>query len=180
MFYSTHSTLKWAYEIINKPIVKMSGINHMRQSPTRGAPNHLLINLSTYDRHGQAAQIISMVDRLSDQAMREYITARFGRELGKDNLQVLVYRGCEASGLGLSAQEPVYRIMKSYFVGRLPYRAVRKMLGCRDQYAIMVKSCLYDVLDVIHDRAMADMSEIFEGHGLIESRSGMPCKLITS
>jgi hypothetical protein len=150
----------------------MSGINHMREVPTRGIPNEILVTLTSQDRHKQAAQIIGMVARIAGQAEREYIRARFGRECGQADIQVLVYRGCEALGTGLGGQLSVYRVMHGYFTGRdMPYRAIRKMMGCRDQYALMVKSCLYDVLDVIHDRAMADMTEIFEQHGLIRSTS---------
>ena len=58
-------------------------------------------------------------------------------------------------------------IMRGYFDGSMPHRAVRRELGCRDQYAVMVRSCLYEVLDLIHDRAMADMTEVLERHGLI-------------
>jgi hypothetical protein len=172
MFRNAHSALGWAYETVTRPVVKMSGINHMREVPTRGIPNEVLVTLSASDRHKQAAQIIGMVERIAGQAEREYIRARFGRELDQDDIQVLVYRGCEALGLGLGGQVPVYRVMHSYFVGsNMPYRVIRRMLSCRDQHALMVKSCLYEVLDVIHDRAMADMTEIFEQHGLIQSTS---------
>lgn len=169
MFHDAGHALDWAYNTAAKPIVKMSGINNMIKNPTRGAENPLLINLTVQDKHGQSALIIGLVEKL-DQTGREYIAARFGRRLEKVDMTVLVYRGCEAVGLGLGGQEPVYRIMRSYFGGRgMPYRTIQRMLGCRNQYALMVKSCLYDVLDTIHDRSMADMTEIFERHGLISA-----------
>jgi hypothetical protein len=170
MFNNVGHALEWAYNTSAKPIVKMSGINHMRQTPTKGTPNELLINFSVHDRHAQAALIIGLIDGLRDQAEQQYIKARFGRMIGESDIFALVYRGCDAAGFGLGGQPLVYRVMHGYFTGRgVPYRAVRKVLGCRNEYALMVKSCLYEVLDCYHDRAMADMAEIFERQGLIRS-----------
>jgi|GEM_PF-2108338 len=173
MFNNAGHALEWAYNTSAKPIVKMSGINHMRQSPTKGAPNDLLINFSVHDRHAQAALIIGLIDGLHDQAEREFIKARFGRVISDEAISALVCQGCGAVGFGLAgskSKEIVYRVMHGYFTGReLPYRAVRQLLNCRHDYALMVKRCLYDLLDHYHDRAMADMAEIFERQGLIRS-----------
>lgn len=167
MFNSAHHALSWAYETTTRPIVKTSGANHMFQIPARGIPNDLLVNLTIYDRHGQAALIIGMVDSLTHQDEREILRARFSRKVEKDDLQVLVYRGCDVSGLGLGAQEAVYRIVRSWFGGNIPYRTVQQMLRGSNQQALLVKSCVYEALDHIHDRAMADITEVFERHGLI-------------
>ena len=133
----------------------------------RGAENPSVNELTPYDRHAQAALIIGMVERLGDPAAREYIKARFGREVNRDDLRIVVYRGCAALGFGLDKTEAVYRITRGYFAGDMPYRLIRRELGCRDQYALMVRRCLYETLDIIHQRAMADMTEVLEKHGLI-------------
>lgn len=171
MFDDAAHVLAWAYNVEARPIVKMSAINHMRQLPPKGAQNMLLLNLTAEDRHGQAAMVIGMVERLPDPAEREYIAAQFGRRLMPKDLRILVYRGCEAIGVALEKQESVYRIMRSYFDGAMGRREVRSLLGCRTQQAIMVKSCLFDTLDVIHHHAMADITEVLRDHGLIESLS---------
>lgn len=173
MFTDAHCILAWAYETTTRPIVKMSGANNMRQEPTKGIPNSLLSGLGPQELHGQAGQVIGMVERLHSLEAREYIGAKFGRKLTPNDLRILIYRGCDTSGLRLSGQEAVYRVVHSYFGGDLPYRTLRKMLGCSNQNALLVKSCLYGALDHIHDRAMADITEVFEQHGLIESRSSM-------
>ena len=167
MFNDAHQALEWAYNISGRCIVKMSAINHMRQG-SHGICNDTLIDLSTQEKHGQAAQIIGMVERLGDKAAVQYINAEFGRKFARDDIGLLVYRGCDALGLGLTKQEAVYRVMQGYFCGGMSHRATQRMLGCRDQYAVMVKRCLYDVLDVIHTSSMAQMHVVLEGHGLIE------------
>lgn len=174
MFNNAGHALSWAYNTESRPIVKMSGINHMRQVPTPTTQNLLLLGFTLHDLHAQAAQIIGMVEKLPGSEQIQCVKARFGRELSRDDLRVLVYAGCDVSGLGLANQEPVYRIVHSYFAGGIPYRDIRRMLGCRDQYAIMIKRCLYDALDIIHHRAMADMTDILERKGLIENRGSIP------
>lgn len=169
MFRNADHALSWAYETIEKPIVKLSSINGMRREQTRGMPNGLLIGLTAEDLHRQAANIISMVGQLNDTAAQEYIAARFGNRHQKENLTILAYRGCAALGVGLSNQDAVYKVIKSYFTGKQSYRDLRKDLKCRDQYALMARKCIYDTLDIIHHRAMADISGIFEEQGLIVS-----------
>jgi hypothetical protein len=171
VFNNAAHALRWAYNVAAGEIVKMSGINRMREESAKGAPNALLVGLDSFDLHGQAGQIIGLVERLSDQTEREYIAAKFGRRLDKDDLTLIVFRGRSVIGFGPEKTEAVYRIMRGYFDGSMPHRAVRRELGCRDQYAVVVRSALYETLDLIHDRALADMTEIFQRHELIQSYS---------
>jgi hypothetical protein len=167
MFSDAHQALEWAYNISGRCIVKMSAINHMRQGSY--APfDDVLNDLSSQEKHAQAAQIIGMVERLGDPAAIQYIGAEFGREFDRDNIGLLVYRGCEALGVGLDKREAVYRVMQGYFVGGVSHKATQRMLGCSNQYVVMIKRCLYDLLDVVHDSSMAQMYVVLEGHGLIE------------
>lgn len=170
MFRHADTALRWAYNVSSTPIVKMSAINNMRGAG-KTTMNRLLTGLTAEEVHKQASNIVGMVKRLQYPEQREYIGAQFGRRLGADDMTVLVYRGCEALGVSLEIKEAVYKTMLGYFSIRpMGYREVRRLLGCRDQYAIMAKSCLYEVLDTIHDRALADMTEILMKDGLIESR----------
>lgn len=167
MFNNAYHVLEWAYAFSERPIVKTSSINRMIPPKMTGMPNDLLQGLGVQERHGQAAAVLGMVDRLDDPAARAYIAAKFGHRLEKEEMRLLTYRICGALGLPLGGADAVYLILKGYFGGRIGYRAVRKILGCRDQYAIMVKSCVFDALDTIHDRAMADLHTMFAEHGLI-------------
>lgn len=177
MFTNTGGVLKWAYTTEAEPICRISSVHRMRQAPSRGAPNLLLLGLSVQERHIQAAEILGMVARLSDPAAAAYIGAKFGHRIDEKQLRALVYCCCDALGLPLTANHSVYLLLKAYFRGKVPYRAVRKVLGCRDQYALLMRSAMYETLDLIHDRAMADLQEDFEEHGLIaggvEKRRGV-------
>lgn len=165
---SADGALRWAYETISRPIVKISSINNMR-----GAESPAVNELQAYERHAQAALIIAMVERLDDKAKREYIEAMFGRRLKQEDLTVVVFLGRMACGFGPEKTKAVYSITRGYFDGSMGYREIRRVLGCRDQYALMVRRCLYDTLDAIHNRAMADMTETLERHGLIRTVSAI-------
>lgn len=167
MFQNAAHALEWAYNTSAKPIVKMSGINHMRASHMCGIPNDLLIGLTPQHRHQQAAEIIGMIARLSDQAGQEYITAWYGRQLERKDLAITVYRGSAATGLGLLSGGAIYQIVRSYFGRRMTHRQLKKLLGSGVQYAVMTERCLYDMLDIIQHHAMAEMEDILGRHGLI-------------
>lgn len=173
MFLSCEDALDWAYLTSAHPIVKTAMINKMRQGSGSGRKNDLLVNLTVQDLHGQAALIIGLIDKLGDPAGREYIKARFGRRIMREDLRFLVYRSCDCLGVGLEKQEPVYGLLRAYFLNCLSTRTIRKNIGCRHYYAALLKSTLYEMLDLIHDRAMADIAEIFERQGLIRGRADL-------
>ena len=168
MFQNAAHALDWAYNAEARPILKTAMINKMRGS-TVGRENPLLQGLTAQDLHGQAAQIIGMVEKLPDPAGREYLAARFGRRIERNDLTVLVYRGCDALGVGLEKREGVYRVMRGYFGGDTSLKVIRRTLGCRYTHAVMTRHCLYDVLKIINDQSLAEMERILELHGLIEA-----------
>lgn len=170
MFSHAGHALSWAYNVSSTPIIKMSAINHMRGS-SRTTRNLLLLGLTVEEIHKQASNIVGMVARLPEPEQQEYINGKFGRRLKPDDLRLLVLLGCDVTGLGLAKIEPIYQITHGYFVGGMGYREVRRILACRDQQAALVKSCLYDTLDMMHRRSLAGMSEIFKEHGLIGESS---------
>lgn len=170
MFSHAGHALGWAYNVSSTPIIKMSAINHMR-GPGKTTMNLLLLGLTVEEIHKQASNIVGMVERLPEPEQREYIGGKFGNRLKPADLRLLVLLGCDVTGLGLSKIEPVYQIMHGYFVGGMGYREVRRILGCRDQQAALVKSCLYDTLDMLHRRALANMTELLKTKGLIVDRS---------
>lgn len=171
MFNNARHALNWAYTVAETQIVELSSVYRMREEPFSGAGNALLAQVSVQDKHMQAAQILGLVERLPDPAAREYIGALCGHRTGPDQVRILTFRCCDDLGLEMAAAPAVYLMLKSYFgaSGKLPYRAVRQILGCRDRYALMVKGCLYDTLDAIHQHAMRELQEGLERDGLIRA-----------
>lgn len=169
MFTSAAQALDWAYNTEARSIINPSAVNGMRKIRFSGLPNDILINLTPLEAHGQAAQIIGMVENLSDPAGREYLAAKFGYRVSPSDLSIVVLRGCAVLGTGVVNRQGVYRVMRAYFGGNMSVRTLRRELGCRHLAATIAKSKLYDVLDLIHDSSMAEITRDLERHGLIES-----------
>lgn len=172
MFLSAENALDWAYGVETRPIVKLSMVNSMRSSPRNYQyPNGIIANLTVQDRHGQAALIIGLIDRVHDPVGREYIKARFGRKTDPDDMLCLV-EYC-ADGLRVpEKQEAVYRVLKDYFTGRMSIRTVRREIGCRHHSAAVVRHRLFTALDMLELRAMDELRRIMEERGLVQpSRS---------
>lgn len=174
LFLSAEGALHWAYAVSSMPIVHLSAINSMRMTARFGvrSSNTLIMDLTAQDRHGQAALIIGLIDRVRDPVGREYIKARFGRKTDPSDLLCLV-EYC-ADGLRVpEKQEAVYRVLKDYFTGRMSIRTVRREIGCRHHRAAVTRHRLFTALDMLELRAMDELRRIMEERGLVQpSRSG--------
>ena len=169
MFHSAHSALAWAYETINRPIVKMSSVNHMREQNTRRMPNEAIMDLSVHEQHAQAAAIIGMAERLNDAAGREYVAARFGDMTRPEDVTIMMHRIFSALGTGAHDKRGVYEFLRCYFGGERGYKEIARQMKCRNTTALEIRNKVYDTLDWIGTRAMAEMSDTLAKHRLIES-----------
>ncbi|MBN9126493.1 MAG: hypothetical protein J0I90_02745 [Nitrosospira sp.] len=167
MFHSAHSALAWAYETVNRPIVKLSGANRMREEHGRRMPPEAIQGLSVHEQHAQAAAIIGIAERLPDPACREYIAARFGGMTGAEHVTILMNRIFCSLGTGIHGRRGAYKLLLCYFGVNIGYRAIRYDLKCRDAKVIEIRRTVYDVLDAVGDRAMVEIQGELEGHGLI-------------
>lgn len=171
LFLTAEGALHWAYAVSARPIVKISMVNHMRMNGYHTSSNELISDLNPLDRHGQAALIIGLIDKVHDPVGREYIKARFGMKINPQDLLRLVDY-C-ASGLRMEGKkEGVYRVLKDYFAGRLSVRTVRREVGCRHHSAAVTRNRLFDALEHLDLRAMDELRRIMEERGLVQpSRS---------
>lgn len=160
IFGSADHALRWAYETSSRPIVKLSSINGMRGSQSS------ISDLTPHDRHAQAALILGMVERLDDPAGRECIAAKYYC-LRPEEVPYLMLRAAAALGTGVHNKRAVYQFVRGYFGERVGYRTVRKMLGCRDTEALEIRARIFDALDYVHDRAMAEIENRMEIGGLL-------------
>lgn len=169
MFHSAHSALTWAYNVSACPVVKMSGINRMRKEPARGMPNETIVGLSVHEQHAQAAAIIGMAERLGDPAGREYIAARFGGVTKPEHVTMMMNRIFGELGTGVHGRRGAYKLLLCYFGADISHKSIRYDLACGNDMVVAVRRQVYDVLDGIENRAMAEMSDALERHGLIEA-----------
>lgn len=167
MFHSAYHALSWAYETINRPIVKLSGANRMREEMGRRMPPEAIQGLSIHEQHAQAAAIIGIAERLPDPACREYIAARFGGQTGGEHVTMLMHRIFCCLGTGVHGRRGAYKLLLCYFGAHIGVAAIRYDLKCRKEKVIEIRRTVFDVLDAVDNKAMAEMGFELESHGLI-------------
>jgi hypothetical protein len=133
------------------------------------SPPEAIEGLSEYERHAQAAAIIGLVERLYDPASREYLAARFGDQTAPGQVETLMVRIFTSIGTGVHGRRGAYRLLLCYFGENIGYRTIRRDLRCRDEVVIGIKKGIYDVLDTIGNRAVAEISDMLSRKGLIDS-----------
>ena len=163
-FRGPEHALRWAYETSSRPIVKLSSVNSMR-----GGGGAVYDELTQQDKHAQAALIISMGERIEDQACREYIAARFGGMTKPEEVTAIMNMIFQSLGTGIHGRRDAYKLLLCYFGANIGYRVIRYDLKCRDATVIEIRRNVYDALDVIGNRAMAEIAGELEVQGVIEN-----------
>lgn len=165
MFRSPQSALAWAYTEVTHPIYAVSGINRMREQDARLVPNSTTEGLTPFERKLQAYDIIGIAARLPYRPGREYIAARY-EGVKPDRLRGIEGRLRVRLGRRLD-RDVLVHIVASYIEGGANYRILRRLLGCRDREALETRNALYEELDRIHARTMAELEAHLMQAGLL-------------
>ncbi len=165
MFDSARQALKFAFGVINTPILKSSGINSMRGSSGNS-------DMTPHDRHAQAAMIMSIVGRAVNVNGMAYLKARFANELrgGSEAREVkeVLYRVVAAAlPTGLHQRRGIDKMIEVYFGADYTMVSVRTDLRCNNRKYYEYKSCIYDVLDKVGKTADADVHRALDAAGLL-------------
>lgn len=163
-FSSPERALRWAYETASRPIVKISSVNDMREGNQAGgaAGNG---ELTTHDRHAQAALILSLCERVLPALHMAYVRTQFGREAG--GFDLLVCHLAANFGTGLHGRRSIEQIIRAYCGEKIGLREIRKSMSCGMLKAVSYRNQAYDVLDVLHAQAMDRLRMEMENRGLL-------------
>ena len=167
-FSSPEHALRWAYETSNRPIVKISSVNDMREASRAGgmAGNG---ELTAHDRHAQAALILSLCERVLPSVHMAYIRVQFGREAS--GFELLTHHLAANFGTGLHSRRSIEQIIRAYCGEKIGLREIRKSMSCGMLKAVSYRNQAYDTLDVIHAQAMDRLGMEMEGRGLLRNAS---------
>ena len=163
MFVSADKALKWAFMMSTIDIVKMSGMNRMCGKQTMGTRNELLIGLDQQEARQQAANIISVVYRLSDPVCVEYLLARHGRRFEEQDIGRLIERVMFMLGGGTFNRRAVRKLVLCYFGCKINRAEIRAEAGvCDNNLITEYRRKIYDALDAIGDRAIAEVENMLK------------------
>ena len=146
-FNDAESALRFAFEMTNRPIVKISSINAMRGAETRSNAE-----LTPYDRHAQAAMILSLCERVLPDLHMAYIRVQFGREAS--GFELLARHIAANFGTGLHPRRGIEQIIRSYCGERGGLREIKRKLGCGTLKAASLRERGFDALDRLHAQTM--------------------------
>jgi hypothetical protein len=164
-FSSPQRALRWAYETTNRPIVKISSVNDMREASRAGgaAGNG---ELTPHDRHAQAALILSLCERALPALHMAYVRVQFGREAS--GFELLSHHLAANFGTGLHGRRSIEQIIRAYCGERIGLREIRKSMSCGMLKAVSYRNQAYDALDAIHAQALDRLQVEMERRGLME------------
>jgi hypothetical protein len=165
-FKGPEHALKWAYETISRPIVKISSVNDMREA-SMAAGSSGNGELTVHDRHAQAALILALCERVLPTLHMAYVRIQFGREASGSD--ILAHHLAANFGTGVHSRRSIDLIIRAYCGERTGLREIRKSLRCGMLKAVSLRNRAYDALDVLHAQAMDRLRMEMEARGLVDS-----------
>ncbi len=166
MFRCAEDALRWAFETLACPIVKISSVNAMR-----GGGGHGL--MSSQERHAQAAMILGMVERLLSQVEIAYVKAQFGVDRSGVG-EILVPWMALGLSTGIHSRRAIEDMILGYCGFERGIRALRKELGVSTAGALEVRRTAYRHLDLLHVRALSQLQSEMEARGLVDNEDYQP------
>lgn len=183
-FKSVDRAINWAFRVCGVPILKGSSVFSLipRSDPSPST-------LSAHDKHAQAALILSLVDRLTDQNQKAWIVAhhckvfgtkdwgsviklsdeqRAARDTAKAVEDQLVVAVIASMPTGIHSRRGFSKLVRNYFGAGIGTHAIRADLRCSHDAVPEWKDKVYTSLDRIANNIDAALEREMISHGLIE------------
>ena len=183
MFRSVDHALKWAFRVSGIPVVKGSSVFGMMAGGGK-------VELSALDKHGQAALIWSLVERVIDYpAGRAYVLAQYCHALdcrdwadrkdlsdeqrervnaGRSVADELTVAVIAALPTGVHGRRGYSGLVRCYFGQAIGVHSLRRELTCSLRDVPEYRKAAYDALDRIGADVTARLETEMRGHGLID------------
>lgn len=184
-FRNVSHALQWSFQIVGTPILKGSSVFSMMPSSGRNGSE-----LTSHDRHAQAALILGMVERLADVNQKAWIVAQYGKvfkmrehSAGDPRLSVeqkaavemanavemqLVKAVMASFGTGMHSTRGVSKLVRNYFGASIGVNAIRTDLKCSHSAVPEWKDRVYSALDRIEANIENTLENEMAKQGLIE------------
>lgn len=165
IFKNPEHALRWAYETINRPIVKISSVNEMREDHGIRASTEL----TPHDRHAQAALILGLCERALSPLCMTYVRVQFGRD--RSGFDLLARHLSANFGTGMHSRRGIEQVIRAYCGEKGGLREIKRTMSCGTLKAASIRNQGYDVLDAIHDQAMSVLRDEMERRDLMPVRA---------
>jgi len=168
MFRNSPSALQWAFRTSGRPIVKLSSINTMMGSMSRGSGE----NLTPQERHAEAAFIYLAAGRACDVYEIAYLNAQYGAQLHhgdaeKAVMKILMQLSMGALPTGNHRRRGVELIIRNYFSYDFKRSVICRKLDCTVRRYYEYREIIYQALENVSYRAEAAAAQALESAGLV-------------
>lgn len=157
-FRNPGHALRWAFQVINEPIVKVSSINKMRGPSGHG-------ELTPQDRHAQAALIMSLCERVLSSLHMAYVKVQFGKDLS--GMDILARYLAGQFGTGLHSRRAIEQIIRGHCGEGLVLSELKSAMRIGYLHAVAVRKKGYAALDRINSEAMSALWREMEQRELL-------------
>ena len=157
-FRNPGHALRWAFQVINEPIVKVSSINKMRGPSGFG-------ELSPQDRHAQAALIMSLSERVLSPLHFAYIKLQFGRDMSGMSFLALYLAG--QFGTGLHSRRGIEQIIRGYCGDELTLSDLKSSMRVGYIQALALRKKGFAAMSKIHFEAIGALWREMEQRELL-------------
>jgi hypothetical protein len=157
-FRNPGHALRWAFQVINEPIVKVSSINKMRGPSGHG-------EMTPHDRHAQAALIIGLCERVLSPLHFAYVKVQFGKDCTGMDILARHIAGC--FGTGLHSRRGIEQIIRGYCGDRVTLSDLKISMRVGHIQAAALRNKGYYVLDSIHAQFMTSLWREMEERELL-------------
>lgn len=185
-FKSVDHAVSWAFRICGVPILKGASVFSLMPSGS-GNPS----SLNSHDKHAQAALILSLVDRMTDQNQKAWIVAQYGkafstRDYGSKNPHLteeqlavietakavenqLVQAVLASMPTGVHSRRGFSKLIRNYFGAGIGINAIRADLRCEHKAIPEWREKVYTALDRIANNLEATLEGEMVRQGLIST-----------
>lgn len=166
-FSSAHSALQWAFTVSSVPIIKQPSINHMYGRPKATSKNELLRGLTRDEACKQAQNIIGIINRLDDTAMKQYLFAYYAGRTDDKDISMIMTKIFSSFGSAISRRRGIRKIVLKYLGHDIGKREIRDALKCNRNDVEHYISSVYDVLDTLHNNSLDSVENELKNKGLV-------------
>lgn len=160
LFRSAVGAVAWAYETCSRVPVKSVSIYSMR-----GPKHSSRLGLTPDEAHGQAAMILSLVERTLHPRELAYARAKFGRM--PEALPVLVTVVLHAQSTGVHSRDLATLTVLAYMGAGITTRGLQAAAKKRREEVLEMRKRGYDVLDALHRRTVGKLDEALRAAGVV-------------
>jgi hypothetical protein len=157
-FRNPGHALRWAFQVMNGDIVKVSSINKMRGPSGYG-------ELTPQDRHAQAALIMSLCERVLSTLHMAYVKVQFGKDSA--GLDILASYIAGQFGTGMHSRRAIYQIIRGYCGDKVTLNDLRASMRVGHIQASATRNKGYYALDTIHGQVMTSLWREMEERELL-------------